>query len=382
MYKAMTYLVGMTWCLMFHAPAEGATIYVDVDAAGGNNGLSWTDAYTSLSTGIRRASAGDEVWVAEGTYGAITLKTGVAVYGGLAGTETSASQSKPDVHVTYITKTGGDRPVTSIGNDSNTVLDGCYITGGSLGQDDRPLNGTGMYLERSSAMIARCVFTDNTAKEVAVGTVANKGGAPTFVNCRFYGNDGGWGCGAFYNYASGAPTLVNCLFYENTVTYEGGAVCNNVGAITFTNCTFADNRATKGKAGAVYDSKGDATFHNCILWNNTALFSETNEILNSSVAARPSAVTHSNVKGGWSGANNLGPNVDPLFVDAANDDYRLQAGSPCRNAGDTASLPADVADIGSNGNKTERLPKDLALKPRVEGDSVDMGAFEWHPPGG
>ncbi len=91
-------------------------------------------------------------------------------------------------------------------------------------------------------------------------------------------------------------------------------------------------------------------------------------------------VTHSKVKGGWPGTTNLGANVDPLFVDPANDDYRLQAGSPCRNAGHNASLPADVADIGSNGNKTERLPKDLALKPRIEGDSVDMGAFEWHPP--
>ncbi len=380
MYKAMTCLAGMTSCLAFCTPAQGATIYVDVDAAGGNNGRSWTDAYTSLPTGISRATAGDEVWVAEGTYGAITLKTGVRLYGGFAGTEGSASQSDPDAHVTYINKTGGDRPVTSIGNDSSTVLDGFYITGGFLGQDDRPKNGTGMYLERSNATIARCVFTNNTAKEVAVGTVATKGGSPTFVNCKFYGNDGGWGCGAFYNYASGSPTLVNCLFYENVVMYEGGAVCNNVGAITFTNCTLTDNRATKGKAGAVYDSEGDAVFRNCILWNNTALFSETNEILNSSAAPSPSTVTHSNVKGGWSGAGNLGSDVDPLFVDPANDDYRLQAGSPCRNAGHNASLPADVADIGLDGNKTERIPKDLALKPRVEGDSVDMGAFEWHPP--
>ena len=97
--------------------------------------------------------------------------------------------------------------------------------------------------------------------------------------------------------------------------------------------------------------------------------------------AYPSTVTHSNVKGGWLGASNLGPNVDPLFVDPANDDYRLQAGSPCRNAAHNASLPADVADVGSNGNKTERLPKDFALMARIEGDSVDLGAFEWHPPG-
>jgi hypothetical protein len=72
--------------------------------------------------------------------------------------------------------------------------------------------------------------------------------------------------------------------------------------------------------------------------------------------------------------------LDPLLVDAAKGDYRLQEGSPCRDAGKNASLPADVADLSWDGNTTEVLPKDSALNPRVHGDSVDVGAFEWHPP--
>ena len=33
------------------------------------------------------------------------------------------------------------------------------------------------------------------------------------------------------------------------------------------------------------------------------------------------------------------------------------------------------------GNTSEVLPKDLNMMSRIHGDSVDMGAYEWHPPG-
>ena len=399
MYKAMTYLLGMTWCMAFYAPVQGATIYVDVDATGANDGTRWMHAFTSLSAGINRASAGDDVWVAEGTYGAITLKTGVRLYGGFAGTEGSASQSDPDAHVTYINKTGGVRPVTSIGNDSSTVLDGFCITGGRLGQGNRPNNGTGMYLEHSNATIVRCVITNNTSVEVVAGTVAIKGGSPTFVNCKFYGNDGGWACGALYNSASGSPTLVNCLFYDNVVTHEGGAVCNNWGAPTFINCTFAYNKATIGRAGAVWDYRGDAVFRNCIFWNNTAVLPGTDGIFNTSAAPSPSTVTYSIVQGGWGGTGNI--DADPLFVDpdgpdnvlgTMDDNLRLLAGSPGIDASDNTAVPADTADVDGDNNTTEPTPIDLDGNPRFVDDAdtadtgngtppiVDMGAYEFHHP--
>ena len=65
-----------------------------------------------------------------------------------------------------------------------------------------------------------------------------------------------------------------------------------------------------------------------------------------------------------------------MFVDASEGDYRLQPGSPCRDTGQTSALPADVADVGLNGNTTETLTHDLAMKPRVSGSAVDMGAYE------
>ena len=79
----------------------------------------------------------------------------------------------------------------------------------------------------------------------------------------------------------------------------------------------------------------------------------------------------------------------PVFVDptaltdtGVRGDHRLQAGSPCRDTGDNASLPSDSADLSLNGDTQETLPNDLADSPRIDGSSVDMGAYEWHASGG
>ncbi|HEX5840091.1 MAG TPA: hypothetical protein VFY26_19800, partial [Anaerolineales bacterium] len=70
--------------------------YVKWDAAGANDGTSWTNGFTDLQLALAAASSGDEIWVATGVYKptsgtdrsvSFVLKNGVAVYGGFAGTE-------------------------------------------------------------------------------------------------------------------------------------------------------------------------------------------------------------------------------------------------------------------------------------------------------
>ena len=56
--------------------------------------------------------------------------------------------------------------------------------------------------------------------------------------------------------------------------------------------------------------------------------------------------------------------MDPLFVGP--DDYHLQAASPAIDAGDDASVPAD-------------LTTDLEDNPRIQGAHVDIGAYETAP---
>jgi hypothetical protein len=57
--------------------------------------------------------------------------------------------------------------------------------------------------------------------------------------------------------------------------------------------------------------------------------------------------SYSNVQGGVPGPGNF--DLDPLFVDFANGDYRLRPGSPCIDAGSPAMLDPDCtrADVGA-----------------------------------
>jgi hypothetical protein len=74
-------------------------------------------------------------------------------------------------------------------------------------------------------------------------------------------------------------------------------------------------------------------------------------------------VEYSDVQGGFSGTGNI--NADPLFVDAANGDTHLGAGSPCIDAG--------------SGTASDLPGTDLDGDARILGAGPDIGADEAHP---
>jgi len=95
--------------------------------------------------------------------------------------------------------------------------------------------------------------------------------------------------------------------------------------------------------GGIHCIGSSLSLLNCILWYNSP---QGIKISSSSVS-----VSYSDIDGGWTGEGNI--NSDPIFVDPGNDDFHLQPGSPCIDAGNPATQYNDpdgsINDMGAYG---------------------------------
>ena len=107
------YLLLFTLLTVGSAWSQVTRWYVDADATGTGDGLSWANAMTSLDEALDSANSGFtlsviEVWVAEGTYQPVAqdspfvVQRNIHVYGGFDGTETALDQRDPDAHPTIL----------------------------------------------------------------------------------------------------------------------------------------------------------------------------------------------------------------------------------------------------------------------------------------
>jgi hypothetical protein len=358
-YAACLFLVMWTT-----TAAHGAVWYVTPTGAGSGNGTSWENAGT-LQAVVNAAVSGDEVWVKAGTYTSasnpvLTMKAGVNVYGGFAGTETRRNQRVWVVHETII---DGENVRRCVGawNSGGAVLDGFTIArgwflfeGGGMAYGTA-INctftsnvteefGGGMY----QGTAINCTFTSNVSQRwgggMYQGTAINctftsnvseqVGGAMawgTAINCTFVNNTARIGGGGIYN-----ATAINCIFVNNSA-YDGGAMDGG----TATNCTFTGNRAERYGGAMAW---GTAT--NCIFWDNSP-----DQVYNTTA-------TYSCVQGGYGGAGNI--DADPRFVNIWANDLRLLGDSPCIDTGTFTGAP----------------DHDIRGVPRPQGAEVDMGAYE------
>lgn len=382
MYRIPVRAMGMLAGFSLASSAESAVLFVKPTPTSAGDCGSWADA-CALTDAINSAVSGDEVWVRAGVYDPIELKDGVKIIGGFAGNETSASQSNPVVNVTALDGGGTRRCVTSVNHSAATVLRGFTIRNGYNGYDVDEHGGGGMMLSDSSALIVQCTFEDNTDAILGGAVVVYTEFVPSypqFINCIFRNNgstspdDPPYEGGAvFISYAS-EVTFTNCLFDGNKAG-GGGGVAKVPGTFAyFTNCTMSNNQATFTRGGAIRDASGGVSLRNCILWGNTRIESGAplaDQIYSPGFDAR---VTYSDVEGGWPGTGNI--DADPLFGDVAGGNFNLEFGSPCKDMGSNAYLPADVADLDWDGDALETVPYDLALRSRILGVAVDMGAYE------
>lgn len=356
---------------------------------GGNDtadGLSWTTAKATLKAGLDIAAAGDEIWVAAGTYKpadrtqSFRMKNGVGMYAGFAGNETKREQRAPQVNVTILSGEVGDQtnlydncwhviynPPVTASDPAYTippVLDGFVLTSGySL---DSPTNsGSALHNSHGPIIVTGCTIRNNLGTAVYCGS-----SSITFNGCTFASNSAGspnYGGAMFV--ASSSLTLTNCIFACN-FAYSGAAVTVwDSSSVTLTGCTFSGNKATLGSA--VTNQSGTCVARNCIFWD--VIPTNGSEIYGSAT------VTYSDIQGGKTGTGNIsgnptlvrnaGPGADGIVSTADDDwgDLRLSMGSPCIDAGSNAYVSTSV-DIAGNPRMLDGNGDGTA--------TVDMGAYE------
>jgi gliding motility-associated-like protein len=377
--------------------------YVNINNPTPGGGTSWATAYNDLNAALAASTFpghyGDEIWVAQGTYKPTTTTNraatflatfGYGVYGGFAGTETARTQRAPKIYLTILS---GDIGVPGDASDNSyhvvtlqgfqggrdfdgfTIRDGNANAGYPGSTTPQPDNSGGGVLELALA-------GDNSRADLKNNVITS--------NFAVYG-------GGFCSYGEGTSAQsffnINTILFDNNTAVMGGAVAAVVmngdwGGPVMQNCIFNNNNSLTAQGSVLaclvdnpYTGGVSTAMDNCTLYNNAAPVA-----FNQPVGSAVSNVNLTNVivwKSGaaYPGPLNGGPGInfsnsdldlvtplvgsgnldaDPLFVNAAGNDFHL---TPC-------------SPVIDKGYPVFSLTTDYEGNTRPQGTALDMGAYE------
>ncbi|MCC0175687.1 hypothetical protein I4641_01675 [Waterburya agarophytonicola K14] len=390
---------------------QTSIIYVDRDAEGENNGTSWTNAYTDLQSALAAGGASDQIWVAEGTYFPVTgntlpqgvsnprdvsfvIPSGVEVYGGFSGDETSLDRRDWQTNETILSgnigeSTSGDNShhVINISDTvSSTIVDGFTVTGGQAdGENQFRVNRNDGAAFRgginASPTLRNLIIKDNSAIGNGGGIYFGDNSSPTITSVTFINNSASDNGGAIHFDNDGNLNVNNSLFLENQSQSAGAIYIRSaIDSFNVFNSTFYNNQGNV--SDAIFDDSGrgnNTNIVNNIFWNNDVV--DRPQVLLEDIFIRgslPEASNFSNniIKGEIPSfeediedgrdivlENNI--TEDPLFVNQNGNNFRLQLNSPGINTGNNSfvSTTPGTTDITNN--------------PRIYNETVDIGAYEY-----
>lgn len=221
----------------------------------------------------------------------------------------------------------------SSGTSSSSTIAYCVIEDGMAAGGEFDGSGGGLACGNSSPTISQCWIRNNRcASEYYGGGIIIVNGSPTISDCIISDNVANVGGGI--SIFGGFPQISRCQIFRNT---HSGIYAAQAANPWVKHCTITGNFSNQMGSG-VATEETLIILENCIIWGNSGnpQFSGIGQI------------TFTNIQDGYPGTGNI--DADPLFVDAANGDFHLQANSPCIDAGDPTS-PHDPdstrADMGA-----------------------------------
>ena len=328
--------------------------------------LSVPSQYTNIQAAIDAAAQfGDVIEVADGTYTGTGNKN-LVVDKKLV---TIKSQGGPENCIIDCENDGRGFSFYNVG--AYAELDGFKIQNASSGA---------IYCNTASPTIKNCNFLTNSGSNG--GGIDCRVSSPTIQNCRFESNSASSNGGALYCNDRSSPIVLNCTFTSNSASDGGAIYCASSSHPQVNNCVIIAN--SSGNGGAIYstinchpkiynssiilNSAGQgavvylayaswsvthASFQNCIFWDN----SNNTTFSHSDHGGNNLYISYSNVQIEYNGTGNI--SQDPLFISKF--DPHLSPNSPCIDAG----TPIQGIETDFDGNV------------RVQGRSIDMGAFEF-----
>ena len=422
--------------------------YAKPATSGSGNCSSWANACT-LQTALTGVTSGNEIWVMTGTHKPTTgtdrtatfqLKTGVAIYGGFAGTETARDQRNPSANLTILSgdidNNDDQTPVitdlaTETNNSANSyhvvtgatgaTLDGFTITAGNANVgDDCPSTttscGGGMYNQYSSPILMNVIFSGNSANGGGGGLFNYAGSFPTLTDVTFNGNWAIYG-GGMYNYSGGGPLtnvsfngnsarngggmnnissypeLMNVTFSGNQASYVGGGMYNYSSQTSLTNVTFSSNSANSSGGGIYNYYSSDTTLTNVTITGNTAGDGGSGMTNNADITYSCDPTVQNTIF--WNNTDPTGDQIFNKYCSTSVSDSVVQGGYT--DGTNIIATDPDLGTLGNYGGLTQTVPllagssaidtgddsvcppTDQRGVPRPQGLHCDIGAFEVDP---
>ena len=394
--------------------------YVKADAAGANDGSSWTNAFTDLQSALGTSTC-TEMWVAAGTYkptsgtdrvATFQLKDGVALYGGFSGTETGRDQRDWSRNLTLLSGDLGlanyllDNSYHVVTGANNATLDGFTVTEGYTNtvpdlltphrsgagmynlnssptvtnviffHNGAQLGGPGMHNVNSSPVLTRVTFRDNwtegmQSKTASGSALFNDHSNPTLIQVNFvenYSNLGSSYRAALYNFHS------NPIVRDSTFANNPEAIDNDNSSPLLTNVTILSFLPETGQIGITNYSNSHPVL------TNVTFKGYSYALYNWAGGTNTTTLNNTVVDGGCnlngSSITNGGGNVFSSDTCSVTPSTTLNLGSLSDNGGPTGTIPllAGSAAIGA-GVEANCPATDQRGQPR--GGACDSGAYEY-----